>query len=174
MAFPDRLGPDARQSAASAGWQYFGAIRSDPGATREQKSLALGGLAGIDAAAAERSVLPASPIPAGSVVTVVLTPRFGELTITGCYRVTDLAPSGLEPLSWAWGGTHGSEDVTPWVISGQRVVFCASPGSARPPRLVYSARVVTPGEYAWEPAVMQAARGPESAALTAPGRIVIR
>ena len=122
----------------------------------------------------ERKVLPTSPSPAGSVVTVVLTPRFGELTITGCYRVTDLAPSGLEPLSWAWGGTHGSEDVTPWVISGQRVIFCASPGSARPPRLVYYARVVTPGEYAWEPAVMQAARGPESTALTASGRIVIR
>ncbi len=122
----------------------------------------------------DRTVLPASPIPSGSVVTVVLTPRFGELTISGCYRVVDLAPSGLEPLSWAWGGTHGSEDVTPWVISGQRVIFCASPGSARPPRLVYYARVVTPGEYAWEPALMQAARGKESTALTSTERIVIR
>ncbi|HEX7950272.1 MAG TPA: Ig-like domain-containing protein [Candidatus Limnocylindrales bacterium] len=122
----------------------------------------------------ERTVLPASPIPSRSVVTVVLTPRFGELTITGCYRVTDLAPSGLEPLSWAWGGTHGSEDVTPWVISGQKVIFCASPGSARPPRLVYYARVVTPGQYTWEPALMQAARGQESTALTTAERIVIR
>jgi alpha-2-macroglobulin len=122
----------------------------------------------------QRTVIPASPIPAGSVVTVVLTPRFGELTLTGCYRVVDLVPSGLAPLSWAWGGTHGSEDVTPVAISGQKVTFCASPWSARPPRLVYFARVVTPGEYAWEPALMQAVRGKESTALTASERILIR
>ena len=94
--------------------------------------------------------------------------------MSGCYRVVDLAPSGLQPLWWAYGGTHGSEDVLPWVISGQKVVFCASPSSARPPRLVYYARVMTPGTYAWEPAIMQAARASESAALTTPTRIEIR
>lgn len=121
-----------------------------------------------------RTVIPGSPVPAGSVVTVVLSPNFGDFTMHGCYRVVDLAPSGLQPLWWAFGGTHGSEDVLPWVISGQKVVFCASRSSARPPRLVYYARVVTPGTYAWEPALMQSRRATESAALSEPSRIEIR
>ena len=121
-----------------------------------------------------RTITPASPVPAGSVVKVTLTPRFGELTIGGCYRVVDLAPSGLLPLTWAWGGTHGSEDVTPSEIRGQRVVFCTGPWWSLPPQLVYYARVVNPGTYAWEPAIMQARRAAESAALTPADSVVIR
>jgi hypothetical protein len=55
-----------------------------------------------------RTISPASPVPAGSVVKVTLTPRFGELTIGGCYRAVDLAPSGLLPLTWRGVGPMGA------------------------------------------------------------------
>ena len=60
------------------------------------------------------------------------------------------------------------------MISGQKVVFCTDPRSTQVPRLVYYARVVTPGTYAWEPALMQSASATESATLTPAARIEIR
>ena len=49
---------------------------------------------------------------------------------------------------------RGSSD--PWRIDGQRVDFCVTVDPKHPTHtLRYIARVVTPGTYAWEPAVIQ-------------------
>ena len=122
----------------------------------------------------DRTIVPSSPVPAGSVVSVILTPRYGGMTITGCYRVEDLVPSGLKPVWTVPGGVpRGEYDPEPSEISGQRVVFCAS--SSRPEaRLIYYARVVTPGDYVWEPATMRSERAPESGTLAPTARVVLR
>ncbi len=122
----------------------------------------------------DRTIVPSSPVPAGSVVSVILTPRYGGMTITGCYRVEDLVPSGLKPVWTVPGGVpRGEYDPEPSEISGQRVAFCASP--SRPEaRLIYYARVVTPGDYVWEPATMRSERAPESGTLTPTARVVLR
>ena len=37
----------------------------------------------------------------------------------------------------------------------------------------YLARIVTPGDYAWEPASIRLAAAPEDAAFTAPTRVTV-
>jgi len=63
----------------------------------------------------------------------------------------------------------------PYDQSGPRVFFCAEPTAGhRTVKLRYYARVVTPGTYAWEPAVAESRSQDGQAALTAAGEIVIR
>ena len=76
--------------------------------------------------------------------------------------VSDYVPSGLAPVvrQMTWYGEDEDEDasdtVTPWRVEGQRVDFCVGFDSKHPTqRLRYAARVVTPGSYRWEPAVLQ-------------------
>jgi hypothetical protein len=64
-------------------------------------------------------------------------------------------------------------DNAPYEAEGQRVSWCASPrmsrhGSGRP------ARVVSPGEYLWEPAVIQLELAPELGNATGATRYEIR
>ena len=122
-----------------------------------------------------RTVDPAGAIPADGLVVVDLTPTFGELAVHGCYQVVDLVPSGLAPVARTdgWVGDDGTSG--PYSIVGQRVSFCASndPTAAHVTKMRYLARIVTPGAYAWEPAVMQLSDAPEAAAFTPPGRVTI-
>ena len=96
----------------------------------------------------------------------------------GCWQITDLAPSGLAPieLEYAWpGGGHGEN--SPWSIEGQRVSWCAYP--KRPDRLdpdrtfSYLARVVSPGTYLWEQALIQSDAAPEVGFATGQFRFTI-
>jgi hypothetical protein len=121
----------------------------------------------------ERTSVPSSAVPVGGVVTVVLTPRFGDYVMSGCYRVEDIAPSGLVPVREARGGlARGKEDDAPVAIEGQHVTFCATPSSPQH-RLIYYARVVGPGDYAWEPATMRSERALENGTNTGPARLVM-
>jgi hypothetical protein len=46
--------------------------------------------------------------------------------------------------------------VYPWRVEGQRVDFCVARDPKKPTQtLRYLARVVTPGTYRWEPALLQ-------------------
>ena len=95
--------------------------------------------------------------------------------MNGCYQVVDLVPSGLAPVARTDGWVGDDGTIGPYSIVGQRVEFCASndPAAMRVTRMRYLARIVTPGEYAWEPAIMQLPDAPELAAFTPPVRVTI-
>jgi len=122
-----------------------------------------------------RSVTPAGTIPTDSVVVVELRPTFGGTAVDGCYDVVESVPSGLAPMtrSDAWVGDDGT--VSPYAVVGQQVRFCAdrSTNPRTPLVLRYLARVITPGTYAWEPAVMRFAEAPGGVALVPAGRVGI-
>ena len=122
-----------------------------------------------------RTVDPAGTIPSDRLVVVDLTPTFGNQAVNGCYQVVDIVPSGLAPVARTDGWVGDDGTVGPYSIVGQRVEFCASndPAAMRVTRMRYLARIVTPGEYAWEPAIMQLPDAPELAAFTPPVRVTI-
>jgi hypothetical protein len=106
-----------------------------------------------------RSITPAGDAPDDRLVRVQLNVTFGAATLPGCYRLTDLTPSGLSAVAATAGWpVDDSEAVVlenaPYEVSGQRVSWCASPDD-RSHVYSYAARVVSPGTYRWEPAVLQ-------------------
>jgi uncharacterized protein YfaS (alpha-2-macroglobulin family) len=63
----------------------------------------------------------------------------------------------------------------PYDQSGPRVFFCADPSGPSSSRtLRYFARAVTPGTYAWEPAIAESRSQEGRASLTAASEVVIR
>lgn len=112
----------------------------------------------------ERTVSPADHAPADDFVRVTLDVTFADGAPAGCYQVTDLVPSGLAPAvvptgQW-WDGGGGPRVIGPYAVEGQQVSWCVDPEMDEPIRLGYSARVVTPGTYRWEPAVIQSVAAP--------------
>ena len=100
--------------------------------------------------------------------------------MSGCYGVTDLVPSGMAPVvrlqrSAVDDSADAERYVTPFDIEAQRVSFCVvPPKQGHTVEMRYFARVVSPGEYAWEPAVIQSTSAAESFNLTPAGRLTIR
>ena len=132
-----------------------------------------------------RTVKPSATIASADLITVDLTVTFGPQAATGCHQVTELVPSGLTPVgllaAWIDPGTENAGSVpadgvvSPYDQSGARVFFCAEPtAKLRTVPLRYYARVVTPGTYAWEPAIAESRSQEGHAALTSAGEIVIR
>ena len=80
----------------------------------------------------------------------------------GCWRLVDWVPSGLAPLGAASVATDPESGTwngaTPDKVTGQRVEFCL--GDRTSYTLAYNARVVAPGTFAWEPAVLQKTDNP--------------
>jgi len=118
----------------------------------------------------ERTVSPADQAPADDLVRVTLNVTFADGAPAGCYQVTDLVPSGLAPVvtpvgQW-WDGGGGPRVIGPYAVEGQQVSWCVDPGMTDPIRLGYSARVVTPGTYRWEPAVIQSVAAPSVGSST--------
>jgi alpha-2-macroglobulin len=106
-------------------------------------------------------------------VRIVLDYRLGPKAVDGCYRVTDFLPSGLKPVTRLYEFGVSSSVSFPWSIEGQRVSFCAFRQS-REHRIVYYARVIGPGSYVAERALIQAERGGESYAFSGSQRVRIR
>jgi len=133
-----------------------------------------------------RSALPASPIPASSLVRVRLDLRVGGPGRTGAVEVTDLVPSGLAVLDGPEGEDRecGRYAVSPSQVDGQRVTFvvdfAAHPEDPSDPIvpgtfcLDYLARVITAGTYAWQPAVARQATSPGMVATTPAGTVELR
>jgi hypothetical protein len=123
-----------------------------------------------------RRVTPKGPIAIDALVDVVITANVGDAARRGqCWLVSDYVPSGLVPI--AAGRVDSEEDeatpdpnvITPWRIEGQRVDFCAEPyGDGVAKEMHYVARVVSPGTYRWESAVIQSSIVPEDGAVVAP------
>ena len=125
-----------------------------------------------------RVVTPDGSSGSTDIVHVRLEVSFGPQALLGCYDVTDTTPSGLAPLAWTPGWdevTNGAGTVWyPWAVDGQRVSWCIDPLQGRRPVLTYSARVVSPGTYQWEPAIAQMAAASEIGAATATTTYTIR
>lgn len=87
----------------------------------------------------------------------------------------DLVPSGLAPVARTDGWVGDAGAMGPYRIVGQEVDFSVSydPSGTRPMRLRYLARIVTPGDFGWEPASIPLAAAPDVAAFTAPGRVAV-
>ena len=125
-----------------------------------------------------RVVTPDGSAGSTDIVRVRLELSFGPQALLGCYDVTDTTPSGLAPLVWTpgWDGPANGDGAVwyPWAVDGQRVSWCIDPLQSRRPVLTYSARVVSPGTYRWEPAIVQMAAAPEIGAATASTSYTIR
>ena len=108
----------------------------------------------------------------GELVRVLLQSTTGPQAQSGCYRVSDLLPSGLRPVArlYAWGITD-PEAYRPYLIDGQRVSFCAYKRGAQ--AITYYARVTGRGEFEAEPAIIQSQKAPESINLSASEKVVI-
>jgi len=109
-----------------------------------------------------RAITPAGDAPDDRLVRVVITVSFTSQATSGCWQITDVAPSGLAPLTRP---AHNAAGTGPYEIEGQRVSWCASPRSDER-TFAYVARVVSPGTYTWEPAVIRSVNAPEIGAAT--------
>ena len=129
----------------------------------------------------QRTVKPSGAVDGSDLVVVDLRVTFGPKAAKGCYRVTELVPSGLVPVSALHGlvdpesGEFLTDISYPEEQTGQRVVFCAAFDPARPTvRLRYAARVITVGTYAWEPTIAAPWGGSDRAAIIPADEITIR
>jgi hypothetical protein len=117
-----------------------------------------------------RTVTPTDNAPTTGLVKVRLQVVFDPKAPTGCWEVTDRTPSGLAPVvgvpGWPDDPDIPRSVETPWEVSGQRVSWCLEPGKVRDFTLGYSARVVSPGTFTWEPAVVQSIAAPAVGATT--------
>lgn len=115
-----------------------------------------------------RTVTPVDGATDSQLVRVRITVTFGAQSAPGCYRLVDLTPSGLAAISWPWDWDDdppASNEQWPQAVDGQRVSWCASP-SDDSHVYAYVARVVSPGTYRWEPAVVQFELSPDLGAAT--------
>jgi len=103
-------------------------------------------------------------------VKVRLRVDFDPTAPTGCWEVTDRTPSGLAPVAseagWREDGQGEPGVIAPYEVAGQRVAWCLDPTKKRGYTLGYSARVVSPGTFTWEPAVVQSVAAPDVGATT--------
>jgi hypothetical protein len=129
-----------------------------------------------------RSVSPGGTIGSDDLVVIDLRVRFGPKAPSGCHLVTDLVPSGLVAVGSLEGWRDEDADdgssvsyTFPFEQAGQRVSFCAEvTKQSRVADLRYVARVITPGRYVWEPALVESRTGADRAALTSQVTIRIR
>jgi hypothetical protein len=118
-------------------------------------------------------------IQQGEIVEVRLDYEIGPQALDGCYQISDLTPSGLRPISSArdpriWGAPDvNGNRLSPYLVDGQRVSFCAGRIYNAYYPAVYYARVVTPGEYVAEPAIIQSQQSAESFSLTGVETVVV-
>lgn len=121
-----------------------------------------------------RTVSPSGAI--GATDTLVVTYRVtlprGERD--HCWRLVDFVPSGLAPVAWYGNAEMGRGMLSPTVIDGQRVEFCAGDIHYPTQSLRYLARVVTPGTFTWEPAVLQSTMDPKDGVIVPATTITIR
>ena len=137
-----------------------------------------GALPSSDLVSIHRTVTPDGAASRTNLVHVTLELVFSLQGPLGCYDVTDITPSGLAPVAasegWPDDSTEPSTSIRPWAVDGQRVSWCIDPFNARRQVLTYSARVVSPGTYTWEPALVQAAIAPSLGSSTPVSTYTIR
>ena len=112
----------------------------------------------------------------GETDTVIVTFRvtLGTDARNECWRLTDDGPLRARADRRRRFTTMRAPATGPTWVDGQRV-RSASSGDHQPrvQELRYVARVVDPGSYAWEPAVLQSSVVPDQGVATPAGRLVI-
>ena len=128
-----------------------------------------------------RTISPPGAIRSGDLVRVDIAVTFSAQATSGCYEVTDHVPSGLVAVGSvaAWIDPDAEAALPdaslPYDQADQLVQWCAAPTPEdRTVELRYFARVITPGTYTWQPAVVNAERATDVASVTAEARIEIR
>lgn len=125
-----------------------------------------------------RTVTPADDAPTTGLVKVSLRIVFGAKAPTGCWEVTDRAPSGLAPVAavpgWSDDEAVPRSGYAPVDVSGQKIAWCIDPAIRRSWELTYAARVVSAGTFTWEPAVIQSVTAPGVGATTPASSYTIR
>ncbi len=160
-----RLAPASGSLGVASSWRE----PLDPGSIAQDESIVV-----------ERSVSPAGVIRSSDLVEVTLKVNLGPAAVDDCYLVTEVAPSGLAPLregtSWRRrGGTKAAASgLQPWNVAGQQVSWCVWANPRKPLQtLRYGARVVNPGTFRWEPAVVQSTLAPQLIRLSEAGAVEI-
>jgi uncharacterized protein YfaS (alpha-2-macroglobulin family) len=125
-----------------------------------------------------RTVSPSGSISLTDTVTVTYAVDLDKQTQSTCWQLVDMVPSGLAPLANnAWQPTEGDgawPGETPSSVTGQRVEFCVGMDPKRTEYTVrYNARVVAPGTFAWEPAVLQLVSNPAAGVVVPATTIAI-
>jgi hypothetical protein len=160
------VGPDALQqlnltvSEGTAGVAQAVPVPIDPAAARPDPGMSI------------RRTYGRTTIAQADVVRITITASLGPKAADGCYRVTDILPSGLKAVTEPYRRGIRDDKVTyPYSVAGQRVSFCVYKPNGT---VVYYARVIAPGSYTAEPATVQNLRAQEVVAFTAPTPVQIR
>ncbi len=122
-----------------------------------------------------RTVQPVGDAASPTFVEIRLTATFGGQAVNGCHVVTDLVPSGLAVVERLQVPVDDdpSRFVSPFHVQAQRVAFCVDTSGGRTVLMRYFARVISPGDYVWEAAVIQSGVASESINLSDPSRLTI-
>ena len=137
--------------------------------------LSASSLTPADGASMRRTVEPAGTVTETDVVVVTLDVTIPYNAGDGCWSLVEIAPSGLAPVDPS-GMDRSAESgiVLPVAVDGQRVTFCLGPDKNQTDfRLRWAARVITPGTYTWEPAVLQSPVDPTVGVVLPPGTLTI-
>jgi hypothetical protein len=120
-----------------------------------------------------RTVQPGLRIGETDTVIVTFRVTLGPDARNECWRLSEVVPSGLAPIDGRFFDDDGNLSGPTWV-DGQRVEFCIQRDPRQPVQQVrYVARVVDPGSYAWEPAVLQSSIVPTQGVATPGGTVEI-
>lgn len=91
----------------------------------------------------------------------------------GCYQLNDYLPSGLKPVTRLFDRNLETKDITyPYAIDGQKVSFCVYKTNQKP--INYYARVISPGVFKAESALMQSAVTPSVFTLSNGAQVTIK
>lgn len=94
-------------------------------------------------------------------IKVTLNYSLSSTSQDGCYQVNDYLPSGLRIITHVYDrllGTNSENISYPYSINGQKVSFCVTKTNQKP--INYYARVISPGSFAAESALMQSMISP--------------
>jgi hypothetical protein len=128
-----------------------------------------------DGMSLERTVLPGLRIDDTDTVVVRFRVALGSDAGDACWRLADTVPSGLAPVSGRYVDEEAGTAIGPDWVDGQRVEFCLQRDPQRRVQDVqYLARVVDPGTYAWEPALLQSSVAPDQGVATGAETLVIQ
>jgi uncharacterized protein YfaS (alpha-2-macroglobulin family) len=109
------------------------------------------------------------------IVKVVITWDAGKQALDGAYQITDFLPSGLKPIDnpSSMGVNPGSNEISYTESDGQKVTFYVGK-DYKDKTLTYYARVISPGTYKAESAIIQSVSSKESMNFSDTGTIVIQ
>lgn len=117
--------------------------------------------------------LAVEEINAGDLVEVHLT---AKVTPNTSYRITDILPSGLKPMTRSYTSWYDNNRSYryPYLNNGQENSFYTYCDGCSTVSFYYYARVINPGEFTAEPALLQEYKDPENIQLSNEETVIIQ